>query len=173
LIVCLHGLGNCGDSSNPHGAGNLNPKHPQRIVTISVYNSQNILATTTQGTITYDPSSGVFKGIINIGGLASGAYLVKVKTDQYLQAQIPGIQNIIAGQTTTLPQVSLIAGDINGDNHLNILDYTILMGCYSDLLPAANCTASASAMSDLNDDGQVNALDYNLFLRELSTSLGQ
>jgi hypothetical protein len=55
---------------------------------------------------------------------------------------------------------------------MNILDYNILMNCYSDLLPPVNCDALKKGSADLTDDGQVNQYDYNLFLRELNNRGG-
>jgi hypothetical protein len=56
---------------------------------------------------------------------------------------------------------------------INILDYNILMGCYSDLSPAINCPAGEEKRADITDDGAVNQFDYNLFLRELINRGGQ
>ena len=73
-----------------------------------------------------------------------------------------------------MPNVSLVTGDINNDNALTILDYNVLIDCYSDLLPARNCSdQNKKASADLSDDGAVNASDYNLFLRELSVVSGE
>lgn len=174
LDVFLHGIGNGGDNANPHGSGNMSPGHPSRTLSVDLYNSQNNLVATVQGNVIYDSSSGSFKGTVDLGGvLVSGAYTIKVKGDQYLRTQIPGIQNLISGQMNSLPQFVLITGDINNDNSVNILDYNILMGCYSDLLPATNCNSSDNVMADLTDDGAVNQFDYNLFLREVGNSTGQ
>ena len=71
-----------------------------------------------------------------------------------------------------MPAVHLVTGDIKIDNALNILDYNILIGCYSDFAPAVSCTADLKEEADLTDDGQVNQFDYNLFLRDLSVQNG-
>jgi hypothetical protein len=174
VTVGLQGIGLAGDNANPGSQGNMNPLHPSRTITADVYDSQNQLVVSEQGTVIFDKSSGMFKGTVNLGdNFVTGSYTVKIKTDQYLRSLVSGIQTITSGQTTTLPQVSLIAGDINGDNQINIVDYNILIGCYSDLLPAANCTDANKVLSDLDDDGYVNQFDYNLFLRELSNVGGQ
>jgi hypothetical protein len=174
LNIGLHGIGSGGDSANPTSQGNMSPLRPTRTVTVDVYDTQNQLVTSQQGTVNFDTGSGKFIGTVDLGtSFATGLYTMKVKTDQYLRGLIPGIQTITAGQTTTLPPVTLIAGDINGDNAINIIDYNILIGCYSDLLPATNCNATNNVLSDLNDDGHVNEFDYNLFLRELTNIGGQ
>jgi hypothetical protein len=173
FVVGLHGIGTAGDSADPNSDGNMNPLHPTRTVTITVFDSQNNQITSQQGNMTYNSSTGQFDGSVDLGSsFATGFYTVKVQTSQYLRGLVPGIQAITSGQVNTLPYIALVAGDINGDNQINILDYNILMGCYSDLLPAVNCTAANQVLSDLNDDGNVNQFDYNLFLRELSTVSG-
>jgi hypothetical protein len=104
--------------------------------------------------------------------LASGQYIIKVKSDQHLRRAISGFVTLTAGTTQQLPSVTLITGDINNDNSLNVLDYNVIIGCYSDISPATSCTASQKLAADINDDGSVNQFDYNLFLRELSVQTG-
>jgi hypothetical protein len=104
--------------------------------------------------------------------LTTGDYTVKVKTDSYLQRRIPAIVHIVAGSQVNLPTVTLVAGDSNGDNTINILDYNMLIGCYSDLLPATFCDDAKKLLTDLNDDSNVNQVDYNLFLREITVQNG-
>lgn len=174
VTVGLDGIGMAGDRVSPNTQGNMSPLHPTRTINMTIFNSQNQQVASLQGTITYNTTTGYFDGTVDLGSqFASGLYTVKIQTDQYLRGLVPGIQTITAGQTNTLPYLALIAGDINDDNQINILDYNILMGCYSDLLPAVSCTQEQQAASDLNDDGAVNQFDYNLFLRELSNVGGQ
>jgi len=104
--------------------------------------------------------------------LTSGSYNVKVKAPQYLKKQIAGIQSIVAGQTLAIPTTTLVTGDVNGDNALNILDYDVIIGCYSDFAPPVSCSGTQSTDADLNDDGKVDQFDYNLFLRDLSVQNG-
>jgi hypothetical protein len=174
FTLALHGLGNGGDSANPNGQGNATPLHPQRTVAVDVYDASNSLVTSQNGLVTFNSTSGYFEGLISLGSsIASGPYTVKVKTDQFLRTIVPGIQNLVANQSVNLPKTALIGGDINSDNQLNILDYNILMGCYSDLSPAISCAAGDEVKADITDDGAVNQFDYNLFLRELINRGGQ
>lgn len=173
LVVYLHGIGKAGDNANENAHGNSNPLHPQRNVKVSVFNNANQLVSENAATISFDAASGVFKGQANLAGIESGGYTVKIKTEQYLRKLIPGIQNLTKGQTVTFPEIRLVVGDINNDNQINILDYNILIGCYSDLSAANNCTQQTKLASDINDDGFVNQFDYNLFIRELSNVSGQ
>lgn len=154
--------------------GNKTPLRQQRLGQFEIYDSQNNLTVAKQATLTYVSESGSFIGIVDLGpNFQSGVYTVKVKVDQYLRALLPGIQTFTAAQANTLPEVSLRVGDINGDNKVNIVDYDILMGCYSDTLPAASCTPANKLLADLTDDGNVNQYDYNIFLRALQTQGGQ
>jgi hypothetical protein len=174
VTLALHGIGKGGDSVNPVSEGNLSPLHPQRQVTVEMYNNQNQLIVTKTGIVNYNTASGQFGGAISLGSsFQSGVYTVKVKTDKYLRVVIPGIQTVNVGQTAYLPPVALVLGDINGDNSINIVDYNTLMGCYSDLLEATDCSEGNAVLADLTDDGHVNQFDYNLFLRELSSREGQ
>lgn len=174
VSVLLHGLGNGGDNVNASSQGNFSPLHPTRTATVEVYDVSNQLISTTQAPITFDSGSGSFKGVADLGGnFNTGLYSVKIKTDQFLRGLVPGIQTLTDGQTNTLPNVKLVAGDVNGDNQVNIVDYNILIGCYSDLSPAVSCTPTNNLLADINDDGHVNQFDYNLFIRELTNIGGQ
>jgi hypothetical protein len=69
----------------------------------------------------------------------------------YLNAQAS--VTITLGNTTTLPAISLLAGDIDGNNVIDQFDaMTIGMGYNTANPPAA----------DLNDDGTINVLDLEL-----------
>ncbi len=175
LSVFLHGIGKSGDNRNSSSDfSNKNPLHPERRSFIEVYNDQNQLTATTEAMITYASSSGSFVGSANIGVATTGNYTVKIKTEQHLKNQFAGIQKISAGRTIDLAPVSLVTGDVNNDNKLDILDYNILYGCYtSDLMPTPrNCPGTNSTKADLDDEGKVNLFDLNLFIRELSVQSG-
>lgn len=173
--IFLHGIGNSGDSTNPTGTSlsNKNPLHTQRELDIFVYNALGQQVANVTGSMTYDSVHGDFTGNTDLGtALPAGNYTVKVQSPSYLRKLIPGIQTISSLNSLTLPTVTLVAGDINGDNTLNIIDYNILLGCYSDILPAAFCPSQNQIAADLNDDGSINQFDYNLFLREIQVQNG-
>jgi len=172
--IKLHGLGNSGDITNPSALGNMNPLTRSRTISIELLNSSGALSSTAQGNITYSTTLGYFSGeIILNSNVSSGNYIVKIKSDKYLKKQLTGIISIVKGSTINLPLVTLSTGDSNNDNKLNTADYNIISDCYSDLLPAKNCSDAAKKTSaDLSDDGNVNSSDYNLFLRELSEFSG-
>jgi len=188
FTVLLDGVGAAGDNPNPDGntLSNKNPLHPQRNLSVQVFDTNNNPVASTSAPITYDSASGTFMGAVGLpASLPSGEYSVKIQTDRYLRKLIPGIQQIVAGQETQVPQVRLVTGDTNGDNVLNVLDYNALLDCgYGDLNPLPmndpNSTANSAACQvhqpvqdvDLNDDGIIDSTDYNLFLRELSVQNG-
>ncbi len=174
VALLLHGLGKGGDSVNAGSTGNMSPLHPQKPVTVDVYDVQNQLVISKTGTVSFNATNGNFTGNVELGSqFATGIYTVKVKTEQNLRGLIGGIQTITQGQVTNLPSATLVTGDINNDNQINIVDYNIIVGCYSDLLPPVSCTDINKLRADLTDDGKVNQFDYNLFIRELTNLGGQ
>lgn len=168
--LLLHGLGQAGDNSSvASGGGNTTPYHPTRSVVAYLYNPQNVMVATRSGTVTYNATTGTFDGDVPLGLAAgSGTYMVKIKTDQFLRGTVPGQQLLVAGQANKFPVTTLMTGDVNNDNKFNMLDYNLMIGCYSDTLPAPTCTEQQKQAADLNDDNAVGHIDYNLFLREMA-----
>ncbi|HSW88309.1 MAG TPA: cellulase family glycosylhydrolase [Candidatus Saccharimonadales bacterium] len=174
IILCPHGLGNCGDNASATG-GNASPKHPTRNVTITFYDNKEQQVGSAQGTVTYNTSAKNFQGTIPVNNLATGLYLIRVKLDGFLSQKTPGIPTITQGQLSSLPLLPLITGDINNDNQFDILDYNLLVSCYGSKQTSSSCTKAPSASSpgaDINDDGKVDPVDYNTLLRELSVQKG-
>ena len=182
LTVFLHGIGNSGDNASPDNfsLSNKNPLTRTRTVDVQILNGATAVVASKTGNITYDAGAGNFKGVIDFGNsiASGGSYNIKVKERTHLRRLVPGIQAITLGQTHNIAPITLVAGDVTGanniqDNAINILDYNVLIGCYSDLAPATSCTASNKSLADLNDDGAVNQFDYNLLLREITVQNGQ
>jgi len=176
LNVLLDGIGNAGDNTNPTAStlSNKAPVHPTRNVTAQVYDVNNKLVTTATGIVEYSSASGSFVGTVNTAQpVPDGEYTIKVRSDTHLTRLVPGVEHLIPNQVNQVPAVALVAGDANNDNRLDILDYNMLIGCYSDLSPAASCDNATQLITDFNDDSAVNQFDYNLFLRELATQPGQ
>lgn len=174
LNIFLHGIGNGGDNVSSESKGNMNPLRTTRTAIIEAYDSNNQLSVSENVNLIFNTTNGYFTGNINTNSLSSGAYIIRVKIQQYLNKPIPGIINITAGQIISLPSVKLITGDTDNDNLLSVLDYNLILDCFSELTPPRNCNDPAKKlMNDLTDDGNVNQFDYNLFLREISTQLGQ
>ena len=176
LTVFLDGIGSRGDNANPTQStmSNKSPIHPTISADIQIFNSANALVGSGAGQVSYNQTSGSYKGTIPFASsITEGLYTVKIKVNKYLRRQTADIQTIKLKANNTISAVSLVAGDVNNDNRINILDYNLLVDCYSDLSVAVNCVAATKKdLTDLNDDNFVNQLDYNLFLREISTQPG-
>ncbi len=172
--VKLHGIGSGGDATNNKSGGNLNPARISRSVTLELNNSSGSLIMTAQGNINYSPNTGDFSGIITLpSSIDTGNYLIKIKSPQFLKKQYNGIINVTKGSITNLPAIILVSGDVNNDNILSILDFKLISDCYSDFLPAKNCSdQNKKNAADISDDGKVDQDDYNLYLRELSIKSG-
>lgn len=183
LTIFQHGIGESGDNSNP--ASTLSNKNPVRKTIgadLQLFDVSNKLIGVGVGDVTYDKDKGNYTGMISITPnsgstttFTTGQYTLKVKTVGHLRRLMPGVQTIKAGQANTnLPAVTLVTGDINNSNSLNILDYNFILDCYSDIAAADNCSdPNKKTSSDINDDGSVNHIDYNLFLREIVTQPGE
>lgn len=188
LDILLHGVGSAGDNPNPESSlSNKNPLHPQRNVEVVVIDSNNQIVKSTTGSIIYDTNKGNFTGIIDLGpNIPTGDYNIKVKSDSYLRKMVSGIINLKVSSANPIPQTALVAGDVKGDNVLNVLDYNIFLDCgYGaiDPLPLADPNAIYNSNDckshdiyrpnvDAEDNGIINSADYNLFLRELSVQNG-
>ncbi len=98
LTLLLHSIGKGGDSANPNGGGNMNPLRTQRNILIEIFNNQNQLVLTKNGSVSFNSTNGNFTGTVDLGTtFTGGAYSVKVKSDQFLKAIVPGIQTITQG----------------------------------------------------------------------------
>ncbi|MEK7572005.1 MAG: hypothetical protein AAB553_07065 [Patescibacteria group bacterium] len=176
VTVLLDGIGSRGDNTNPTAniTSNKDPKQKTKKTTVTVYDATNTLIASGSGDVLYNATDGNFTGTVPLKkSLTNGSYLVKIQVDGYLQRLVAGIQAVKSGAATTLPVTPLVTGDINRENTLNILDYNLLLDCYSDLAVASNCpTTQKKVTTDINDDGFVNQVDYNLFLREIVTQPG-
>lgn len=172
--VKLHGIGSGGDNTNPNLNGNLNPLRTSRTLNIELIDSSGTTLPVQSGNVTYKSATGDFSGEIVIDpSIPSGVYLIKIKSPGFLKRQLAGIITVTKSTVNTVPNANLVTGDSNNDNKLTILDYNILIDCYSDLLAPKNCSdGNKKSSADLSDDGNVNADDYNLFLRELSVVTG-
>jgi hypothetical protein len=110
-------------------------------VTIDVFDAGNQLVGTAtaneDGTFTFDVPDGV--------------YTVFASASGFLRAQAS--VTITNGNPTTLPDITLLAGDLDSNDVIDQFDaMTIGMG-YNTATPAA---------ADLNDDGTINVLDLEL-----------
>lgn len=158
LVTVLQAIG-------PLVKGNINPKNKERQVKIEVFDNNSSGPILTKiGTVTYEESTGFFKALVDMGDtLKTGDYAVKIQVIKpigYLRKLIPpGIVHVTAGETNRMPQtdpsVTLIVGDINIDNALDILDYNAYVSCFGDRAKDKNVCKDPNAV-DLNDDGKTD-----------------
>ena len=170
FTIFLNGIGSSGDSSNSNSMGsNKDPDLYIKHLKITFYDHSDHPILTKTEILRFNYGQGAYGSDVELEDeLPPGEYVVKVKVDGYLQRAFP-IRRINNHTTIVFPAVNLVAGDLNGNNRLDIIDYHILTGCYSDVLPATFCyPASLEVIADLSSDGKVNQKDYNLFLREIS-----
>ena len=183
----LHGIGASGDNTNPtnYSTSNKNVQHPQRSAKLTFYSENN--------DIVYSPTIPIYfdtlRFINSIDLLTNtpfpdGKYYVKAKVDGFLASRTPITYTFADG---IKPRVifTLVNGDTDNNNSLDVLDYGALLDCgYGDLDPLPisdptstfNTTACQSHITpeytDLNDDGIINRNDFNLFIREIAVQTG-
>jgi hypothetical protein len=186
LTIGLDSIGHTGDRVNadwtpkPNAlCANQTPIDPTRHITVSLFGANEVPKTFT-GDVRYNSTTGKFATTtpIDLGTIAAGTYEIQVVTDAHLVRTLDTAKVIIVGQDNAVDGTQyaqgLVAGDINMDNQLSILDYNILMSCLHD--PDINdfdkttCNGNRDFIkrSDLEDNGVVDKFDYNLFLREFS-----
>lgn len=158
LSATLPGIGS--------GTGNnANPKRTTRTGSVEIYNTQNVKVKEGETSFTYQ--GGVYSGTIEMTNAPAGTYYVKMKFDNTIFQQLPGVYNLTLG-ANTLPTVALAPGDLNQDNNLNMQDYSIFVSCYGE----KECEASSKQMSDFNDDGIIDGIDYNILIRSFAIRSG-
>ena len=194
LKIGLDGVGAAGDHTfpNPCDAGGCgstqNPVHKTRTIKVTVYDTTgaNVIATKDSEQVVFHEDADVTKRLfltgtaIDLGNL-TGNYIIKVKTPGYLVRNVNpngGTLALTAGQTHE-KTLTMVAGDINGDNQLDIRDFNILNDCIFHVSrgnAAGACSPTThpeyANLSDVNDNGQKNIFDINLFVRELAVQNG-
>jgi len=110
-------------------------------VTVSLYDASDTLITSVTAN-----ADGTFSLTAPVG-----TYTAVATASGFLNAEGPA--TLTAGNTTTMPTVSLLAGDIDGNNVIDQFDALTIGMSYNTAVPAA---------ADLNDDGIINVLDLEL-----------
>ncbi len=164
INVSLPGIGN---NVTP-GGQNPSPIRPQRTAEIEILNAQNQTVKTSSGILTYSSTTAQYQGSLSLGSsFPTGSYTAKVRFDNTLKKALPGIVSITNGTSSnTTPVVTLVPGDINHDNELNISDWNLLLSCYG------NKVCSSKTAADLNDDGKVEEKDLSILQRGFATRHG-
>ena len=126
--------------------GQVNASKP---VTVSLFNAEPSLVTSVAAN-----SNGSFSLTA-----VPGTYTVVASAVGFLKAQGP--VTLTDGQTSTMPTVSLLAGDIDGNNVIDQFDAMTIGMSYNTDTPAA---------ADLNNDGVINLLDLELLAHNYRAS---
>ncbi len=130
---------------SPDSPGTLTGQvYASKAVTVSLYDNENALATST-----VVGSDGAFSL-----DAPAGAYTVVATASGFLNAQ--GMASLSPGQVMALAPVNLLAGDIDGNHVIDQFDALTIGMNYNLASPAA---------ADLNNDGIVNVLDLELLAR--------
>jgi hypothetical protein len=111
-------------------------------VTVSLYNTDNSLATSVTAN-----SDGTFSFTA-----PAGTYTLVATASGYLSAQ----GSITPSLGSTMPTISLPAGDIDKNNVIDQFDALTIGINYNTAIPSA---------ADLNNDGVINVLDLELLAR--------
>ncbi len=174
LVLGLDGIGNTGDTQNanpvansdPTFRSNPNPINKTRPVEVFALNSSGDVVKQGSGEVRYNSSTGKFEGAVPISNLASGSYSILVKSPRYLKRKLTTL-NTTAGGTFSVTG-NLIAGDIDSNNQLSILDFNIFISCSGFSKSSGACSSNTiyKTYSDLTDNGSIDQDDYNLFTRE-------
>ena len=112
-----------------------------KAVTVSLYDDTDTLVASAPAEV-----DGTFSVMV-----AAGTFKVVASADGFLSAE--GAATIIAGTTTTQSTVTLLAGDIDGNDVIDQFDAMTIGMSYNGTDPAA---------ADLNNDGVINVLDLEL-----------
>jgi hypothetical protein len=132
-------------SPTPLPAGALNGQVlASKPVTVSLYNADSTLATS----VAANPD-----GTFTLQAPA-GDYTVVATASGFLSAQ--GSVTLTSGGASTMPTISLLAGDIDNNNVIDQFDAMTLGMSYNTATPTA---------ADLNNDGVINVLDLELLAR--------
>lgn len=171
LNLTLQGIG-------PNG-GNKNPNKTERDIKVEVYDAQEAKINEAFGNVRLQ-QNGTFAGSVDIPNLVTGSYIFKVTVlgnnrnrSVYLTKRMPGLLDVNTrggGGIDVLP-ATLVAGDFNLDNKINILDFNLLLACFgsnsSNPAPCQN-----KNIIDLDDNGSVDNTDFQLLINSLSTQKG-
>jgi alpha-tubulin suppressor-like RCC1 family protein len=94
-------------------------------------------------------------GSYSVSGLPTGTYNIGVKGPKWLRKTLTGVS--VSGQVAGISP-SLLAGDINGDNVVDLNDFSLLAEAFGSDSSSANWNVYA----DLNCDGVVDLNDFSL-----------
>ncbi len=123
---------------------------PDGTLTGQVIASKPVIVTLYEGNVPVTSATANPDGTFSLTAPA-GSYTVVATSSGFLSAQ--GSATIVAGSTNTKPTISLLAGDLDGNNVIDQFDALTIGMSYNTSTPSA---------ADLNNDGIINVLDLEL-----------
>lgn len=123
------------------------------VVFVATDASDTVLATWTETVdFTNDTGTQTASGTYLLTDVPAGVDNLSAKTAWHLRTRNEGVSGSFDGNLQLVTDFTLLGGDLNGTNSVNILDYTLLK---------TNWYATYDA-SDINGDGTVQLRDYDL-----------
>jgi hypothetical protein len=132
---------------------------------VEVYNTNNQKVFEATTDMLYRTSTGDYAGTVNTT-LAPGKYYIKLRFKNSLWKRLASITDLKSGDNT-LSAGTLTVGDFNGDNKLDMSDYSQFVACYG----TKSC-ANNKVIMDLNFDGAVDGIDYNILRSAFANRVG-
>ena len=153
--IALEGIANLAavNSHAPLGTFHVGFRNPN--TTAEVYAADMTLTTAT----------GSAFGTFTLPNPPLGTYDIGIKGAKNLRVLLPAVT---IGAATTLPAVTLPAGDANNDNSVDSTDFGVLIGAFGgdSGVPGSGYDPTA----DFNFDGVVDSTDFGLLIGEFNNS---
>lgn len=145
------------------GAGNRenrSPARPQRLIILSVLDANRIVVRTVQSILRFDDVDS-YIGSISLRDLPGGSYYFSVKLDNSLSKLLNNSSpiDVIPGSPIVVQYATMVMGDVNNDNSINISDFVGLRQCFFKNRESSQW--STCQTSDLNEDGRISITDYS------------
>lgn len=99
-------------------------------------------------------------GEYTLSDVPAGTYDVAFKASHWLRTVVRNVVVTGAADVTGV-DVTLLNGDIDGDNEISLLDFGALVAAFGSVPGEGNWSAAA----DLNGDEEVNLLDFGILVR--------
>jgi hypothetical protein len=100
-------------------------------------------------TFTNDPGTQTASAAFSLTNVPAGTVNLSAKTAWHLRKRVIGL-NMAQNDGQVSASYTLLGGDLDNSNSVNILDYSRLKNVFNTAGPTA----------DINGDGQVNTSDY-------------
>lgn len=178
-IIVGFTLPGIGASTGTKSGYNPTPARPNRQVSIKLLNSTNQQSETIAASASVSSqitTEFTWKTAPTVITSSAGTYSAYIKVDNSLWKRLSGIQTITAGTTNNLGGIKLVTGDMDGNDRLNLADYTKIIGCVpqppNNQPKDATCTGDKKTLADINDDGKVSDEDIMILLSGFATRDG-